>query len=81
MADERAFALKEHAKDTVALAVSIDGTPVDVIERLNDGDGVLVTDDDQLIATLELVEPLKSVPVPEKKPAAKKAEKSAEKAA
>jgi hypothetical protein len=68
MADERAFALKESAQDLVALGVHVNGEPVDVKELLDNGDGVLVTGDQPLIDALELVEQLKSVPVPAAKP-------------
>ena len=64
--DSRAYALKETIKDFAGGSVTLPptGRTLDVKARLNNGNGVIVTNDDNEIAALEAYPALKSVPVP-----------------
>lgn len=59
----RSFALKETAGDISGLTTAgADGKTIDVLKRLNNGNGVITTDDPAEISALEQLEVLKDAP-------------------
>lgn len=66
---QQAFELKEsHKDDTFAGSFALaDGKTFDLAEALKKGEGVIATDDPQVIATLSDHEAFKTTTVPERK--------------
>jgi hypothetical protein len=64
MADEVHFALKKNAPTELSglTVAGFDGEFVNVLEKLDEGDGVLSTSDAGLIGALDAVDVLKRVP-------------------
>ncbi len=66
MSDKRAYALKETIHDFAGGSTTVtDGKRLDFGARLKNNDGVIVTSDGDEIRALEMVDSLKSVPVPD----------------